>query len=162
MSSADPPALVGAQIYRMAGWQPCLCLSLSLRRTTGALCRALLVLLVSSLWLCLMRGISAPISSLYLFVPDGAMHLHMNVPKAMGMTLWIGVRGFGGCAFLKSLHNHPPTTKTHVWSRAVSHGPRTVLYALQSRAGYLRRFTEPRPYVGPFVVRCSCGVRTMA
>ena len=47
---------------------------------------------MNSLWLCLMRGISAPISSLYLSVPDGAMHLQMNVPKAMGTALWIGVR----------------------------------------------------------------------
>ena len=38
----------------------CLCLSLSLWRTTGALSRALLVLFGELLWLCLMRGISGP------------------------------------------------------------------------------------------------------
>jgi len=35
---------------------------------------------------------------------------------------------------------------------------RTTLGVLWCLAGYLRCFTEPNPYVGPFFVRCSYGV----
>jgi len=58
--------------------------------TTGASLRERLISLLCGEFV--EGGVSAPISSLYLSVPDGAMHLQMHVPKAMGTTLWIGVR----------------------------------------------------------------------